>query len=373
VSTASGERVPTLAELQKWARDPTGDNWQNLLRVLTDLFIADVESNAARYGEAYSEIVCKMLDDVAADVRAELSERIAPMAHFPDKVVQRLAHDEETSVSAPVLEHSPVLTEADLLGIIEMMTPDRTLAISKRKQLGKKITDVLIANGDEAVVRSVTANPGAAFSERTMRKVAERAKHDPELCGSLVDRADISQAVMVQLTPFLSEEIKARLEAFDEKDSGSLLDSLSQVTGESDKGEPSRKNRIEAFAAIEQVKSGQASMDETAARIAAVGHASVLFLFIAEMGQIAEKSVSGAFAAKNGTPFAVMCKGLRLSKQTFSAIAQLRAKRVGMSDADTSRYVEAFTRLNAGEAEKTLKMLQEKDKDNAGAGNRPAA
>ena len=368
MSAATDQRVPTLADLEKWARNPSDDNWPKLLRVLTDLFVANIESHAKQHGDAYSEIVCRLLDEVATDVRTELSERVAPLEKFPGQVVRRLANDQDDSVAGPVLEHSPALSESDLLEIIEKMLPERSLAITRRKEIGRKITDVLVAQGDSQIVRSVAGNPGAAFSDRTMRIVAEKAKSDPDLQGRLVGRGDISHSVAVQLTPFLPQELKDRLNVLDASESGSLLESLSEVTGDSGGTKPSRKNQVEARVAIDEVRAGNATMDETAAKIAALGHVSVLFMFLGEMAGVAEKTIAGSFTSKNGTPFAVFCKGLRLSQPAFTSIAQLRAKRLGTSAADSIRYIDGYAKLSANEAEKTLKMLQKKRENPAGEG-----
>ena len=210
MGTPMPQTVPTLDELQAWARDPSREKWRNLIAALTDLFVENIDTDNAEHGEAYAEVVCRMLDQVATEVRKELSERVAPIERFPGRVVRRLASDEEAEVATPMLEHSPVLTEKDLITVIEMMMPDHNKAISKRKQLNEKLTDALVKRGDVETVRSMTANPGAKFSPKTYRIVAERAKTDVGLQESLVSREDLTHVITCQITPFLSEELKAR-------------------------------------------------------------------------------------------------------------------------------------------------------------------
>lgn len=232
MSAPSKLQTPSLVELEGWARDSSGESWQSLLKALTDLYLIDVEEHSDEHGNAYSEIVCRILDDAEADVRVELSERVAPLKVFPSSVVLRLATDEESSVASPVLEHSPALTEKDLAEIVTRMLPVQSLAISRRKKLGAGLTDLLIKQGDDAVMLSIAGNHGAKMSEKTYRTVVEKAKNDPALQEQLIERDDMSQAIAVQIAPFLSDELKARFQAFDDSEGGSLLDSLSEFLEE---------------------------------------------------------------------------------------------------------------------------------------------
>ena len=269
---STAETVPTLEELQAWARDPSREKWRNLIGALTDLFIENIEADSSEYGDAFAEVICRMLDDVATEVRKELSERVAPMESFPGQVVRRLANDEQAEVAMPMLEHSPVLTEKDLIGVIEMMLPDHTRAISRRKKLNEKLTDVLVRRGDAEAVRSMAANPGAKFSPKTYRIVAEKAKTDVDLQESLVSREDLTHVISLQITPFLSEELKARLRALDAPpEGGSLLDSLSEITSESERKAKARKERAAVYSLIEQVLAGTANASEEMIKITETG------------------------------------------------------------------------------------------------------
>lgn len=347
--------------MEDWARNPSEENWRNLLRVLTDIYVSGVGAGMTEHGDAYADVACRLLDEVAVEARAELSSRIAPIAEFPGRVVMRLAHDEDDVVAAPVLQNSPVLSQQDLLEIIEKMLPERTLAISKRATLDKRLTGVLVGQGDANVIRSVAANHGASFSDQTYRKVAEKAKTDAELRESLVDRTDMTPAVVVQITPFLSEELKKRLQSMDKEEGGSLLDSLSEIANESPKKPVSRSDRVTADVAIEQIRSGAAKLDETVTRMAASGHLETLCMVLAAIAELPEAVIVSAFASTNGNRLAIICKGLSLSNATFATVGQLRAKRAGIPGSVSIKYIESYPKLNSSEAAKALKAMQNGD------------
>jgi uncharacterized protein (DUF2336 family) len=360
--------VPTLEDLQDWARDPSRQKWRNLIAGLTDLFIANLGAETDEHGDAYAELVCRLLDDVASEVRKELSERVAPIDHFPGKVVRRLASDEEAAVATPMLEHSPVLTEADLLGVIDMMLPDHTRAISRRKTLGEKLTDVLVKHGDQETVRVMAANPGARFSPKTYRLVAERAKTDVDLQESLVSRDDLSHVISLQIKPFLSEELKARLRALEAPpEGGSLLDSLTEITSEAEKKAKARKERAAIYTLVEQVRAGDANVSAETIKLCETGDVPALTSFLSGIAQLAEQTVSSSMSSANGMPLAITLRGLGLSREAVEAIGRVRGHYLNLTEGDVELWVESYGRIPLREAEKSLQLLRDKESAAAAA------
>lgn len=366
VVTPTTKTVPSLDELQNWARDPSRQKWRNLIAGLTDLFLTNLEVDTGEHSDAYAELVCRLLDDVASEVRKELSERVAPIDHFPGKVVRRLANDEVAAVATPMLEHSPVLTETDLLGVIEMMLPDHIRAISRRKSLGEKVTDVLVKQGDPETVRTMAANPGARFSPKTYRLVAERAKTDVNLQESLISRDDLSHVISLQIKPFLSEELKARLRALEAPpEGGSLLESLSEITSEAERKAKARKERAAIYSLVEQVREGGANASAETIKLCATGDVALLTNFLAGIAQLPEQTISASMSNANGTPLAVTLRGLGLSMEAAEAIGQVRGHHLNLSKQQIDLWLENYAKIPMREAERSLQMLR--DKENAAA------
>ena len=369
MGTTSSQAVPTLEELQDWARDPSKEKWRNLIGALTDLLVDNLEADAGMHGDAYAEIVCRLLDDVATEVRKELSVRVAPIDHFPGQVVKRLASDEEAEVATPMLEHSPVLTETDLIDIVEMMLPDHNRAISRRKILNEKLTDALAKRGDIETVRTMAANPGAKFSPKTYRLVAEKAKTDIGLQESLVERDDLTHIISLQITPFLSEELKARLKALDAKpEGGSLLDSLTEISSEVENKAKQRKERAAIYSLIEQVRAGTANASTEALKLTDRPDATALTHFLAGIAQLSDSAVEDALANPEGKPLAIMLRGLGLSKEAAAAVGKVRARQLDLPEAELDKWTESFSGVNGREAERFLQMLR--DKENASSSSR---
>ena len=76
------------------------------------------------------EMLEKLARDQAPRVRAILAEEIKRLDCVPKTVVDRLAHDVEQIVAAPILEYSPLLSDVDLIEIIAGATAECALTPS---------------------------------------------------------------------------------------------------------------------------------------------------------------------------------------------------------------------------------------------------
>src|SRR5258708_4421613 len=72
-----------------------------------------------------------MLDDASPRVRQAMAEVFARSAEAPAAVVQALSLD-QPSVALPILEHSPLLIDADLVDIIATGDSEMQSAIAPR-------------------------------------------------------------------------------------------------------------------------------------------------------------------------------------------------------------------------------------------------
>jgi hypothetical protein len=88
-----------------------------LLRVLTDLYLQRPTHTPddERY---YTELALRLIDATDVTQRAALAARLAGYPSAPRPVLLRLAND-VMEVAAPILEHSPGLTPADLAAIAQ--------------------------------------------------------------------------------------------------------------------------------------------------------------------------------------------------------------------------------------------------------------
>ena len=133
-----------------------------------------------------------------------------PVPNAPRHSINMLARD-HISVAAPVLAESPRLTDSDLVDIARQAGQQHLLAISGRKQLAADVTDVLVARGDRAVLRSAARNPGANFSDDGFGTLVQRGERDPTLQQVVGLRADLPAHHFKLLIEKAAKDVKALL------------------------------------------------------------------------------------------------------------------------------------------------------------------
>lgn len=160
------------------------------------------------------EMLEKLARDQAPRVRAILSEEIKHLDCVPKPVVDALARDVEEIVAHPILEYSPLLSDADLIEIIAGAKAERVLAaIARRKPVSADISDAIVGSLDIPAVAALLANPHATIREQTMEKLVESAQAVDSWHEPLTLRAELSARTMRRLASFVGTALLEALTA----------------------------------------------------------------------------------------------------------------------------------------------------------------
>ncbi len=176
------------------------------------------EIGAAEHGrarEATAEVLTVLAQDQIMRVREILADTLKDLAIAPPEVVRRLAADESLTVSVPMLQHSPVLTDDDLVGIVASTSADERLrAIARRSTVSPRVADAVAATGSEVAVAALLGNTSAQIREETLDRLIEQAPARPSWHSPLVKRPQLPPRAMVRLATFVArslvEELKRR-------------------------------------------------------------------------------------------------------------------------------------------------------------------
>ncbi len=175
--------------------------------------IGRAEKGRAR--EATAEVLAVLAQDQVVRVREILADTLKDLAIAPPEVVRRLAIDQSLTVSLPVLQHSPVLTDDDLVSIVSStQADDRLRAIAQRPTVSARVADAVAATGSEGAVAALLGNTSAQIREETLDRLIEQAPARPSWHGPLVARPKLPARAMVRLATFVArslvEELKRR-------------------------------------------------------------------------------------------------------------------------------------------------------------------
>ena len=158
------------------------------------------------------DIVRLMAKDVESSVRMALSENLRGATRLPHDIAMKLATDIE-SVALPILEHSKVLNDADLVEIIRSGTPGKQEIIAGREGISENVTDVLATVGDEKVVAKLMDNATALINETSMNKVVDRFSTSEVVKEKMVKRPTLPPAVTERLVTLVADNMREYLVA----------------------------------------------------------------------------------------------------------------------------------------------------------------
>jgi uncharacterized protein (DUF2336 family) len=182
-----------------------------MLAQITDVFIAGSGQFSDDEIAVFDEVITRLADKIEASARALLARRLAPVANAPFKVTRILASDDEIRVAYPILVQSERVDEATLVETARTKSQAHLLAISRRKTLSERITDVLVERGDREVVLSTARNKGAKFSREGLSLLVERTDGDDTLAESVGVRPDIPHVLFLTLLAKASHMVQAKL------------------------------------------------------------------------------------------------------------------------------------------------------------------
>lgn len=184
---ASANNFALLLDL---AKEGSSEKRRELLRQITDVFLADPPERTDRESELFDEIVNAVAADLETQVRVELARKVAVSNVPVHRTARRLAMD-VIEVARPVIETSKSLSEADLLEVIKAKSQDHMLAVTKRPDIGENVSSALVAKGEDRVVVSLLENRTAKMDRETYQRVAERAEVNPVLHAPFVRNAQV--------------------------------------------------------------------------------------------------------------------------------------------------------------------------------------
>jgi uncharacterized protein (DUF2336 family) len=146
--------------------------------------------------------------DSAVRVRAILADEIKHLVNVPKQVVLTLAHDLEQIVSAPILEYSPLLSDADLIEIIACgQVREALTAVARRRPLSQQVSQFLVKSLDVSAVAALLVNPDAKIRKETLDRVVAEAEKIESWHLPLALRADLSARAIRRIAGFAGAAI----------------------------------------------------------------------------------------------------------------------------------------------------------------------
>jgi uncharacterized protein (DUF2336 family) len=147
-----------------------------------------------------------LLDDPSALVRQAMAEIFARSTEAPAAIVQALSLD-QPSVALPVLEHSPLLIDADLVDIVATGDGEMQCAIARRIGLPSSVCAAIAEVGSAAAALELIENAYAELAPFSWDRIVERHGHLAAIRESMLLLEDLPAATRAALVAKLSETL----------------------------------------------------------------------------------------------------------------------------------------------------------------------
>ena len=217
-----------LQDLIELAKEPSSERRRDLLRGITDVFLAQSPDRLDPSQMAlFDDVMVRITSEMEEAVRAELSHRLAPNAVVPPALLRQLA-DDSIAVAEPVLRCASALSEADLVEIARTKGQDHLRAISQRPQVTVAVSDAIVERGDDETLDVLLRNSHAELSRQASETAVDRAQVNPALHEAVVQReslpADLLNEMYFIVEARLRQTIMARNETLDPQELQAALD-----------------------------------------------------------------------------------------------------------------------------------------------------
>jgi len=147
-----------------------------------------------------------LLDDASPLVRQAMAEVFARSAEAPAAIVQGLSLD-QPSVALPILEHSPLLIDADLVDIVATGNSETQCAIARRVGLPASVCAAIAEVGSAAAALELIENAYAELAPFSWDRIVERHGHLAAIRESMLVLEDLPAATRAALVAKLSETL----------------------------------------------------------------------------------------------------------------------------------------------------------------------
>ncbi|THD50867.1 MAG: DUF2336 domain-containing protein [Bradyrhizobium sp.] len=147
-----------------------------------------------------------LLDDASPLVRQAMAEVFSRSTEAPAAIVQALSVD-QPSVALPVLEHSPLLIDADLVDIVATGNCETQCAVARRVNLPASVCAAIAEVGTPAAALELIENAYAELAPFSWDRIVERHGHLAAIRESMLVLQDLPAATRAALVAKLSDTL----------------------------------------------------------------------------------------------------------------------------------------------------------------------
>ena len=187
-----------------WVRTaPAGERAEATRALARAWLISDLSEDDRAAAEG---ALLMLLDDASPLVRQAMAEVFASATDAPPSIVAALSVD-QPAIAVLVLEHSPLLIDADLVDIVATGNPETQCAIARRTELPPSVSAAIAEVGSASAALVLIENPAVALAPFSLDRIVERNGHLSAVREALLALEDLPAATRLALAERLSSKL----------------------------------------------------------------------------------------------------------------------------------------------------------------------
>ena len=268
--------------------------------------------------------------DAAVRVRAILADEIKALDCIPKNVVLALARDLHAVVAVPILQYSPLLSDADLIEIVACAQVQEILtAIASRKPVSEDVSDRLVQSLDVSAVAALLVNRDAKIRKDTMDRIVEQAEEINAWHMPLALRADLSARAVRRIGALVGAGLIERLAARNDLSEETRLHLNRELRARLTEAETSQDGQGTAADAIALAQK-EGRLDGCFVEQAAqAGRRELVILALAKLAHVSEQTVKKILSSGNAKPVVALVWHAHLSMRVAFKIQTFLMKLSG--------------------------------------------
>ena len=286
-----------------------------------------------------SSIFMSLVVEAERDIRHRLSHKLAAADWAPNALVNVLALD-DIEIARPIIAHSPVLREPDLVRLLVEATIEHQIEVARRPDLPQGVVAAILDQSEPAVLTALAGNHTAHLSQADMEEMVEASRQiaamrtplsqHPKLTGQLAKRLYLW--VGLALRQGLADRFRLDISVLDEALAASVTeahngtpaegsaDGSSPRTARAGEREAMDQRLIDKLHAAGQLRPGYL------VRALREGRLGLFAAALAMLGRFEAKQVQATLDSDRPELLALACAAVGIDRSVFPDILEMTRK-----------------------------------------------
>lgn len=299
------------------AQDKTEAGRCSLAQGISDFFEQKLTENERSLA---GEILVNLIRQAELDLRQILAERLSTKENVPPDLIVYLAND-ELSVAEPVLLHSPVLSDIDLVFIVRSKPASYWQTIARRERITPVLADTLILTEDSTTVLNLIDNDKINLNKGSMKKLARVAMRNEALQQPLLSRPEIDSDVAIDLYMCVSQALRKDILGRFNINSADIERSLDHLVQELTDAAHGKKEATPEMIEIAKRFSERGEItSDLLIKTLRRGQMGFFIALLSERLSLEPMTIVRLVEKEGGKPLAIACKAMGVLKSEFASI-----------------------------------------------------